>query len=456
MTSGGDTIEARFLLELFAELSDGGIAYAVLDASQETTGIPDYSSDVDLVVDRHPVTSVQPVVEKLAKSFDGYMVQSMHYEVEAGYFFVVYLPSASGGCFVQLDVLFDPDALNRYFMPSGWLLQDRQRGRNEYCEVDRGRFAVYLLLKRLIKARMSADQAQELRGLLAGRAEWVWAELQRWMPAEMALHYQGLLSGADQGGIDSAGMRQLRRTFRWYQARQAPLRLGKRLAQDAIRKLGRLFQPTGLFVVLIAPDGAGKSTVAAALKPQLRRGFRSTFHFHWRPKLLPKIGGSAGGASSASPGTAPPRTSKYGFWLSLIRFLYYWTDFVLGYWLRIFPRRIASTLILGERYYRDVLVDPVRYGFALPVSLMSALGRLVPEPDLTILLAAEPAVIHARKQELEIPEIQRQLARYRQHGGGRARLIEVSTEQPVDAVVEEISTLIARYLHSRIMTRRGH
>jgi thymidylate kinase len=166
----------------------------------------------------------------------------------------------------------------------------------------------------------------------------------------------------------------------------------------------------GLFVVIIGPDGSGKSTLVERALDELAREFRATWRFHWRPGLLPK---PAVPSADNTPSAAPPKAYAYGRLLSLVRYLYYLADFIMGYWALVYPRKLRATLVLGERWYYDVIVNPQRYGFHLPAWLLRLGGRLVPRPDLTILLEAPAEEIHARKPELSVEELHVQFQKMR-------------------------------------------
>lgn len=72
---------------------------------------------------------------------------------------------------------------------------------------------------------------------------------------------------------------------------------------------------------------------------------------------------------------------------------------------------MRGSLIIGERWYYDVIAYPARYGFSLPGWLLSLGGYLVPKPDLTLLLEADPHVIHDRKPELTVEQVSQQIDR---------------------------------------------
>lgn len=167
-----------------------------------------------------------------------------------------------------------------------------------------------------------------------------------------------------------------------------------------------------MFVVLVGPDGSGKSTIADALMVRLQEQFPGSWRFHWRPGLFPKLGRplrDSGSTSDRKASGSPPQLSRYTGIISLLRFIYYWVDFVVGYWVKVFPRRMRRQLIVGERYYLDVVVHPERYGFKVPGWLLGLARAAVPSPDLVILLKAEPQVIYSRKPELSLDCIAQQL-----------------------------------------------
>ncbi|MFC1772732.1 glycosyltransferase [Pseudomonadota bacterium] len=173
----------------------------------------------------------------------------------------------------------------------------------------------------------------------------------------------------------------------------------------------------GMFVVLLGPDGSGKSTLANGIAQIAESEFQGLEHFHWRPGLLPKLSRQKEGQSTskkeAAASDAPPTESAYGTIVSLVRYLYYLSDFVIGYWWIIRPQVSRGTLVLGERWYYDVIAYPARYGFKLPIWLLRLGSWLLPNPDLVVLLSADPEVIHARKPELAPALIDEQLHKLR-------------------------------------------
>jgi len=163
----------------------------------------------------------------------------------------------------------------------------------------------------------------------------------------------------------------------------------------------------GAYVLIAGPDGTGKSTLTRHPIEFGKYDLASVRTMHWRPGLLPNLGRIVGGATPdpARPHDRPP----YSLAVSIVRLVYYWVDQVAGYWLRIRPCVRRGGLVVMERGYWDILVDPRRYRLGCPSWIMRTLATFVPRPHLTVLLGGDPAVVAARKQELSPAEIARQL-----------------------------------------------
>ncbi len=405
LTSSEDDPSLRFVQDLLLDFVASGVRFAVIHGRSGLACA--LSSDLDIALGEHPFGRFSSTLHSTCRRAGFRIVSVLHYEVPYGYYFII-ATRGDRPAFVHLDCLYDPWGVSLYPLPTPWLIEGADSNEG-YPRVLDDKTAVYLLIKRAVKGAADDAQAAELRRMLDNRSGKVSAAL----TSATSVRAEDLIS-ALLHTTTSAQAEAILRQLRWRLARtrlvRHPVLWSHRLFLNAIRRSRRLTLPTGFFVVLIGPDGCGKSAVAVALLTVLARGFRRTARFHWRPGLLPKLGRQR--PADPDRPTARATQSPYRRLASLARFIYYSFDFVAGYWLRLYPARARTGLIVGERYYVDVRVNPARYGFAVPQWLSEFVAQLVPKPDLTVLLTNEAEVIHARKQELSVAAIHDQLKRF--------------------------------------------
>ena len=173
---------------------------------------------------------------------------------------------------------------------------------------------------------------------------------------------------------------------------------------------GRGRASRGAFVLVVGPDGSGKSTLARRLVEATSGDFTAALHIHWRPEVLPRLG-SLVGVEAGDP-SEPHAREPRGRFPSAVLLAYHWLDFLLGAWLRILPMRRRGGLVVMERGWPDIGVDPRRYRLRVSSKVVEQMGRLLPAPDVVLVLQADPEVLMRRKRELPIDELARQLRRW--------------------------------------------
>jgi len=208
----------------------------------------------------------------------------------------------------------------------------------------------------------------------------------------------------------------------------------------------RLLNPSGLVISIMGSDGSGKSSVISMLSTLVKTLYPEGkfIKFHWRPGVLPQLRTLFGKSKLESEFVIsnPHSPRKRSRIISFFRWLYYTLDYFIGYYLKIFPMKIKTTAVVMDRYYLDIIVDPIRYGFNLHQWLLKLPLKLIPKPDLTIYLDNEPEELYKRKQELPVEELRRQVNAWRKFIPSFPNARIVTTDKPLEDVVNEVTGLV--------------
>jgi hypothetical protein len=97
--------------------------------------------------------------------------------------------------------------------------------------------------------------------------------------------------------------------------------------------------------------------------------------------------------------------------------------------------------------------DPKRFRYAGPRWLARCITRLIPKPDLVIVLDAPAEVLQSRKQEVPLTETARQREAYcavaRDMPGGRI----IDATQPIECVTADVKDAIVEFIAARTSRR---
>lgn len=224
------------------------------------------------------------------------------------------------------------------------------------------------------------------------------------------------------------------------------------LARFWVMELKVISQRTGVFICFLGPDGVGKTTVAREVASRLRWAFgREVVYFHGRPPLfgrmptdVPYGGGDVPRVTHRVPGV---RFVRLG--LSYLRVIKSIVLYHAGFVLRVLPRLHREYLVVADRYYYEYFLNPdVMEYYASPRFARWGM-RWVPAPDLVVVAAAPPEVVHSRKQELSVIEIARQNAVLEGLAGslGPERCLRIDTSRPLQDVVDAVCSRVLDLQH---------
>lgn len=428
-----------------ATLERHGVCHCLL------TGHDGGTSDLDFMVAPADLVRLPAALADLARVGGARLVQAVTHEHGATWHVLARRQGASLAC-LQLDGCTDYRRAGRTWLSAAALLARRWRdARGRWLPAPADAFAYYLI-KKIDKGSLSDAQGRQLQDCLAQDPEGCGLRLRALFPEPAAARIALALRAADWTALRGQ-LPTLRRDLRRH-VPAGPRSLPDRLRHGLLR-LRRLRFPTGLTVVVLGPDGCGKSTALAhlsvALAPVFRRVVRQ--HLFWPLRGATVAHGMPGTppATVIPPYAAPPR----GLPGSLAKLGWFWLRALLGEWLHVAPARWRSTLVLFDRHYPDLAIDPLRYRYAGPLWLARALGRLLPAPDLVLVFDAPATVLQARTTELTPPQSGRQRAAYRawlaRHPAAYCIDASTSPERVAEAALERV----LEHLEQRCRRRLG-
>jgi hypothetical protein len=206
-------------------------------------------------------------------------------------------------------------------------------------------------------------------------------------------------------------------------------------------------------ILIVGPDGTGKSTGAEALCDALQAAGVRVTRAHFRPGLLPP---RSRDSSSTRPHDQHPRSVP----VSAAKALHAWVDH-LAAWITTWSAARRTGALVVERGFPDQIVDPIRYRLsARSRPLLYALSLLLPRFDVVVLMTGDPEVIAQRKGELDGAETSRQLNAWWRMAGRLGKQIATvdTTSETVDAIISKLRALTvsssAKWYAGRLLPHR--
>jgi N-acetylglucosaminyldiphosphoundecaprenol N-acetyl-beta-D-mannosaminyltransferase len=397
-TEAGTSTRSGFVAAVAQTFKDAGISHVFLHNVGEEA-LPD--SDLDLAVARESLVAVDTIVRsgklgRLLQRFDYDVPWCRYYVIDTG---------EPGRRLRQLDIACDPFGIGRYGDAVQSALEHAQPV-DGLSALSSAATVVYLAAKRGRKGIRGPDDLHQLQTEFKADPAGASRLLQAAFDEPGAALARALADGSDP----TTALRSIGSLIG--ASRRRPWRLALRAWFGAARIVRRLRRPTGLLVSVVGPDGTGKTTLADGLELASDGLFRGARRLHLSPGLLPPPGRllrRPPPADTSQPQSRPP-SAPAG---SIARIGYLAADTLIGWIPSVSWAKARATLVVLERGWDDLAVDPRRYRLGAGARLVQLGKRVLPHPDLTLLLEAPAEEVHARKPELAVAEIDRQLTAWR-------------------------------------------
>ncbi len=427
---------------LFEYLNENNIVYTVVGDTDDYSSSID--SDVDIVISPKDLTRISEILSTFCRMYNYNLILKLQHEITAIYFVIADFNDKENIIFLHPDICSDYIRNGRKFISANNLLSGRQRSvvnasENKYFYVPSPAYEfIYYLIKKIDKGDLTNSGATHLQS--------------QWEQDKEAA--SGLVRTYWKNATDSQLIEKCAHDKNWGAVKENINHLRKalsnsndglvlRLLLELKRKASRFIYPTGVLVAFFGPDGSGKTSVIHSVDEILADVFRKTHNIHLRPKLGHKHNNNT--PIITDPHNKPTR----GRILSLLKLLYLAFDYIAGYLAVVRPMLVRSTLVLFDRYYHDILVDPTRYRHNCPIWITRLVEKLIPRPDLLILLDAPAEVLQSRKQEVSFEETARQREAYRAVLSKYPECIIINSNQPLELVVADATKAILEYLDQR-------
>jgi thymidylate kinase len=190
---------------------------------------------------------------------------------------------------------------------------------------------------------------------------------------------------------------------------------------------GRRAAPHGLTVALVGPDGAGKTTLARAVAAELGRPARVVYMGIWRPGFLRHLGPAG----------------------SLVQLAY--RPFKLWAYYALAMYHVSrGRVVVFERFVYDAYVPPRPPLIALKRAYLAGIVRMLPHPDLVLLLDVAGDEMHRRKGQHSRERLQLAADVL------KSRLTELRWVEVVDAgrPFEEVKRDVLERIRGQLQPRR--
>lgn len=453
MTTQACAPVGHFVATMFEQLEQQKLPYVVL---RNYDGLPEQvGHDIDILVVEEDLDRFGTTLCKIATEGGWWLVQHAN---RYGFHSFIFVPMP--------DILVERSLKWDVWAPISWrgfawintkvALSSRQVHQRGFYIPAHGVESATLLLKELLQfGKIKSKYLGRIQQFAQADSESFKKVLEKHFSEKLANHLLVQAQRGDWRDIEKS-YRFLRLTLIWNAIKHSPASVLSKLCKFAMGHLMEYIRGRPrLFLCLIGPDGSGKSTISAQLIESLSDIFEETHYWHGRFGALPELKtfcpswlvkkGEVKTSGQLTTSKMPNRL------ITSVLMVYYAIDNMFFY-ARTLRRRSMPELIIFDRYFYDYIIQPSPFG--INSWLFRVLARIVPTPDVVIYLHAPSELIHNRKPELTVQEINRQADICNQIVRLLPNAYRVDNSQPLNKVLFQIRKIILKRMVAHTTSNR--
>ena len=296
---------------------------------------------------------------------------------------------------MQLDFFTDFSVKNTPLLIPSQEIQSNTRRYGRFAIPNYNVEYVFLLMRRVFKNDFDEEHCNIIKEILLHDTDEIEKYSEQYLGAELGTEIaQYLLNN---------NIRDLQKRRNVFSSKQTSFSFSLKFKFNEKRRyLFRMKYPVGMSIALLSPDGGGKSSVYEKLLESCWGSFHGINRMYFRPRLL------------KNPGSLKP----------------------------INPTSEA-----------EVNPNPQRYQYSFSKWVPRLFAWTIPTPDVIFILDGEAETLYARKKELPIEELKRQIVAYRKIADRYKNASLVNVEKPLNDVVLDVTSRI--FLHKAKRTAKS-
>lgn len=397
-------------------------------------------SDLDICITPSDFNRLDAIIPVISKGINLLVVQKIWHGYEKCAY--IFSPSAPQERFrLQLDFFTDFSVKHTPLLISYKDMQTETRRYGRFTIPSYRMEYVFLLMRRIFKNDFDEEHVDAIRKAMEGDKENCFSYLKKYLDCTTADQVNKYI---ENNNIEA--LKAMRPTL-WKKIQNLSKRNSRGTYKISFtiseikRKWFRIKYPVGICVVLLSPDGGGKSSVFERITETCWGTFFGVSRMYFRPHILrnPGMLNPLNSVPESTDNPDPHGKKPNGLLKSLFRYFYYNIDYILGYNLLVRKKCIQKQLVVFDRYYYDYFADMKRYRYSLPNWFPKLFAWSIPTPDIIFVLQGTPEVLYKRKKELPIEEISRQTAAYRKIAEKYENAVVINVDRLLDEVVANVT-----------------